>query len=356
MDTLTHALSGALVARATGAARPRPGELSPAVRTVAGFAAGAFPDLDFVLRLVDTLTYLNWHQGPTHSLVLLPVWAYLLARVLDRLVAARGHAGRRWQAYFVPVALGLGAHIAGDAITAYGPMLLWPFADARFALPLAFVFDPWISAIVALGLIAALFVARPGRIGVAALLALVAYAGVLMGVRQQALRAGAAYAVHHLAPGARVDTLPQPLSPLHQLIVVEAAGWYQVARVTLDPGPQQRLPTPANGLLARISAAYVPLADARWQALGRFGEGDGGADAALVQAAWWHPAFAPFRRFAQFPVLDRVEHDGARTCVWFHDLRFSFPALPPSFRFGLCREGDARPWQLARTRGAFWID
>ncbi|HET9664036.1 MAG TPA: metal-dependent hydrolase, partial [Burkholderiales bacterium] len=85
MDTLTHALSGALLARATAPGAARPGALTPKARMAAGFAAAAFPDCDFALRLVDTLTYLNWHQGITHSLVLMPAWSWALAHLFSRL-------------------------------------------------------------------------------------------------------------------------------------------------------------------------------------------------------------------------------------------------------------------------------
>jgi inner membrane protein len=47
---LTHALSGALVARATA---PRDARISVAARGAAGFFAGAFPDVDVVLSLVS---------------------------------------------------------------------------------------------------------------------------------------------------------------------------------------------------------------------------------------------------------------------------------------------------------------
>lgn len=80
----------------------------------AGLAAAAFPDVDFSLRLLDTLTYLNWHQGPTHSVVLLPLWALGLARLFSW--ASRGRCS--WRHFFAPAALGLAVHIGGDLLTA----------------------------------------------------------------------------------------------------------------------------------------------------------------------------------------------------------------------------------------------
>lgn len=75
MDTLTHALSGALlgrlIARPPDPARPAP---KPWQMVVAGAAAATFPDLDFVLGYVSELTYLRGHRGVTHSVLLLPLW------------------------------------------------------------------------------------------------------------------------------------------------------------------------------------------------------------------------------------------------------------------------------------------
>ena len=121
MDPLTHALSGALLARAV-AQSPPPSRsehittvLPLRVQIAAGFAAAAFPDVDFALRLIDTLTYLNWHQGPTHSLILLPLWAWLLSRLFAWLTQRHGD----WKLFFPPICLGIAIHIAGDFITSY---------------------------------------------------------------------------------------------------------------------------------------------------------------------------------------------------------------------------------------------
>lgn len=85
MDPVTHTLSGALLMRAVTSSHTQYAQRLPLrERIVAGSVAAAFPDSDVVLRLIDTLTYLNWHQGPTHSLVMLPFWAFLLAHLFSR--------------------------------------------------------------------------------------------------------------------------------------------------------------------------------------------------------------------------------------------------------------------------------
>jgi membrane-bound metal-dependent hydrolase YbcI (DUF457 family) len=62
--------------------------LSTRERLLLGGAAAAFPDIDFIGFLVDPLRFLaHWHQGPTHSLILLPLWAALLGALFCMLSA-----------------------------------------------------------------------------------------------------------------------------------------------------------------------------------------------------------------------------------------------------------------------------
>ena len=80
MDTLTHALSGALLARATaGIEKPA---LPLGRRVAIGALVAAFPDADIVATWISPLSYLYHHRGVTHSLVMLPVWTVLLAWLL----------------------------------------------------------------------------------------------------------------------------------------------------------------------------------------------------------------------------------------------------------------------------------
>jgi inner membrane protein len=70
----------------------------------------------------------------------------------------------------------------------------------------------------------------------------------------------------------------------------------------------------------------------------------------IVEQAWQQPAFAPFRRFAKFPVMYRLDRQERQTCVWFTDLRYVLPGLTPPFRYGMCIKDDTAHWQLYRLR------
>jgi inner membrane protein len=349
MDTLTHALSGALLARATAPARPKPHDLGPGARTLTGFLAAAFPDIDFALRAVDTLDYLNWHQGVTHSLILLPLWAWLLAQLFSWFTRWR----YRWQAFYGAAVLGIAIHIAGDAFTAYGPMLLAPLSAGRISLPFSFVVDHNYTAIVAGGLALALLRPRSRLIAPAALVLLGGYIALQGVLHHRAVQAGEAYAADRGPAGAQVHALPQPLTPFNWLIIVAEGEAYDVAQVnlwrTLPPAPS----SPEAGWLRRIAAAYAPVSAANWQRYWRFGQTY--SEQEIAREAWRQEAFARFRRFAMFPALDRIEQNGDRACARFFDLRFLLPAMPPSFRFEMCRDASG-DWRLHRVRGAFWID
>ena len=150
MDTLTHALSGALLARVTEPNNPRPDQLPRRTRMWVGFWAAAFPDSDFITRFVDPLTYLTVHRGVTHSVIMLPLWALGLSLLFMLLVRGK----YSWRAFAGVVALGIGIHIVGDVITAFGTMIFAPFSNWRAQIPTTFIIDPYFTAIIVAGLIA----------------------------------------------------------------------------------------------------------------------------------------------------------------------------------------------------------
>src|ERR671918_376121 len=114
MDTLTHALSGALLARATEPKKPRADQLPRRLRMWIGFWAAAFPDSDFIISFINPLAYLALHRSITHSVIALPIWALGLAFVLT-VIVRRSYSVK---AFLGVCALGICIHIAGDVINA----------------------------------------------------------------------------------------------------------------------------------------------------------------------------------------------------------------------------------------------
>lgn len=348
MDPLTHALSGALLARAAATA---PARLPLRWQITAGFTAAAFPDIDLILRLIDTITYLNWHQGPTHSLILLPVWAWLLAWLFSEL--SRGRYNRRL--FYRPACLGIAIHIAGDLITSYGLMLFAPFSTERYSLPLVFVIDPWFSLIIAAGLIASWRYPRRRIAAIAALFVLCGYVIFLFTLHQQAAAIASRYIESQAISSLQINVLPQPLSPFHWKIIIRDHETYHIADIDLSTSTEKR--QTGTWLLSKMTTAYRPVAENNWKIQQQFGsDGSDPTRAILLREAWLSPAFTPFRAFSQFPVLDFVDVQEQKFCAWFYDLRFQFPELPPSFRYGVCRENDQADWRMVRQRGLFYID
>jgi inner membrane protein len=345
MDTLTHALSGALLARATapGQADDRP-SLPLARRLLIGFLAAAAPDLDFVIAYVGPIEYLYHHRGVTHSLILFPLWAFLLAR----LCALAWRGDRPWRAYFGVIAMGLVIHIAGDWITSFGTMMFAPLSDARYGIGTTFIIDLWFTGIIVAALAAsAAWRASPvpAIAGLAALCGYVAFQGVL---QQRAVEWGEAYARDAGLRQAVVTAQPRPVSPYNWLVIVRSGEDVRYAFVNLLRREAPKLAQDA-GFIARLDAAYLPLAQAQWVFSSRFGTSV--AERAFAREAWSQPQFAFFRWFAEEPVLLRVDAGNPSSCAWFQDLRFFTPGRETwPFRYGMCKEASGE-WHLNRLLG-----
>jgi inner membrane protein len=335
MDTLTHALSGALLARATAPKDAPPRSLPR--RLAAGFFACAAPDLDFVVGFFGQTQYLLNHRGVTHSLLLLPLWALVCSWILAKIL----REPRGWRALYGVTALGIGLHIAGDVITSYGTMILAPLSDWRADLGTTFIIDLWFSGIIAAGLAASLFIRRSRWPAVAACAVLVGYVGFQYLQKLDALEFGERYAYTQGLRDAIVTAQPRPVSPFNWTVFVSDDDAHRFAHVNLKR-KKERVLQPGDGFIARLDAAYQPLASAHWETRTRYGAGD---VKPLAQAAWNSPAMSTFRWFADRPAFNGV--GAGSTCVWFVDLRFLTPGREVTpFRYGVCRDRPESPWRL----------
>jgi inner membrane protein len=377
MDTLTHALSGALLARLI-AARPllHASHALPAVLPTAplgrfsapwdgrahapalwqlvlvGTVAGAFPDIDAVAQAFGDVAYLRQHRGITHSVLMMPLWGLLAAWVMALCFAStRGVAGG-WKSLYVVATAAIGIHIAGDWITQFGTMLLQPFSDARFGLGAMFIIDLTFTGILIAGLLLAAWRVHarwPAALGLGLACA---WVGVAWVGQQEALEVGRQHARAIGAPQAEVTVMPRPASPFNWTVTVFDGQDFHLADVNtrrtepLVAGPQDHF-------IRRFSAPYQPVAMAPWRTVPQFGGPD---TPDWVRVAWAHPDFGFFRWFAQTPALiEAVEEpagDGQlRRCAAFRDLRFEFPGRDESpFRYGLCLAGETAA--LFKLQGA----
>jgi inner membrane protein len=342
MDTLTHALSGALAARASAPANAR---ISITARVTAGFFAAAFPDMDWVLAYVSPVAYITGHRGVTHSVLLLPLWAGLLAWLCAKI----GRGGATWRDYYGVCAIALGMHILGDLITSFGTIVFAPVSGARIAWSTTFIIDLWFTGIIVAGLAAAR-VWRGSRVpALLGLAALAGYVGLQAVLHSRAVNVGADYARRQGLDGVRISAVPRPVSPFNWMIVITERDRYRYANVNLLRERIPPAPRPDAGLIERLDAAYVPVADARWTAVAKFG--DSPAQRMLASAVWGARDLEFFRWFADYPVLYRIDAGNPSRCVWFEDLRFNTPGREGNpFRFGVCNQDGSHEWAAYRLR------
>lgn len=152
MDTITHGIAGALLGKAAfgGGDLIAPREESRRrLVTWSVFLGSLFPDVDIFRDFFshDQLLMVTWHRSLTHSLLLLPLWACLLA-ALTQWLARR----RNWDAPSYPVlcalwAAGILSHILLDLVTTFGTMIWSPLNWSRPAWDILFILDFTFSAI-----------------------------------------------------------------------------------------------------------------------------------------------------------------------------------------------------------------
>ncbi len=348
MDTLTHALSGMLAARAShrqGRTVAIPG-LSLRSRMAAGFLASAFPDSDIIFRFFGDLSYLNNHRGMTHSIIMLPLWALLLAVVFAWLWRGR----YTWRAFYGVSAIGIGIHILGDLITAYGTMILAPFDMSKFAFPTTFILDAWFSGIIVLALLLAWRFRQQARvIAIAGLVGLTGYVGYQAHLHQRAIGIAESYRASQGWADARVYALPQFLSPYHWKLLISHGDQYHVAYVNIiKKATPIQLPGDKPGFITQVRAYFKPADRLEWLVHDRYGKQ--AAEQDVARQIWSLDLLRDIRHFMAFPALERIEQREEGTCGIFVDHRFVVDGMRiPPFLFGACRHLQ-QDWQLYRFK------
>lgn len=347
MDTLTHALSGMLVARASRRVKAYEDRgLSLRTRMAAGFLASAFPDIDFIFWFFGDLTYLNNHRGLTHSVLMLPLWAMLLAYTFAWLW--RGRYG--WREFYVVSALGIGIHILGDIITAYGTMILAPFSMMKFAFPTTFIIDPWFTGIILFSLLLAWgFKSQSRQIAIAGVILLASYVGYQASLHQKALSIAQSYAHKKGWQATEIHALPQFLLPYHWKLVVAHEDKYHVAYVNIAKQVNQTaVSSPPQGFISEVLSYYKPQTQLNWLVHERYGRQNDMQR--MAKMIWSLDEFRDIRQFMKFPALDRIEQRAEGTCGIFIDHRFVVDGVrTPPFQFGACRDKQ-QVWSLYRFK------
>lgn len=330
-----------LAARATAPRSPRADQLTLRQRTWIGVLAGAMPDADIVFILFGHVSYMENHRGVTHSLLLMPVWAWLLALAVGLLLKRRGG----WRACYGLILLVWFVHVLGDLITSYGTQILAPVTNWAPGLNTTFIIDPWFSGLLVVGLLGSVYW-RP-RAG--AILGLTAVTALVLFQHTQyraALAEADAWARSRGLGDYVAEALPQPWSPFNWKLVVEHDDRYHLATVNLRRTTPPRDAGDDAFALRRLWSAYVPVDQAQWDTFHRYGTEPRERELAREVMAAEEMAF--FRWFARYPALRAVDRRDGDECVVFEDLRFRLEGIGNPFRYGMCRPDGGAEWQLYR--------
>src|SRR5713101_6710074 len=152
MDTITHGIAGALIGKAVFrgedlfASHPMN---RGRIITWSLMLGAIFPDSD-VLRdffSSDRLLIVTWHRSITHSLVMLPLWALVLAGITRAFANSRKWEAPSFMALTGIHAAGILSHILLDLVTSFGTMIWSPLQWSRPAWDLIFIVDFTLTAI-----------------------------------------------------------------------------------------------------------------------------------------------------------------------------------------------------------------
>ncbi|KGT72733.1 hydrolase, partial [Bradyrhizobium japonicum] len=160
MDTATHFAMGfglAGLAHLDPIVAASPG-LAEAILigTVIGSQA---PDLDGFTRIFGSAAYIRNHRGISHSVPALFAWTAAIFGLIQ-LISPQAHLFHLLAWIFSAVCL----HVFVDLFNSYGTKGFYPFQKKWIALDVIFIFDAFIFALHAFGLMLWMAGAEPGRL------------------------------------------------------------------------------------------------------------------------------------------------------------------------------------------------
>ena len=320
MDTITHGLTGWLVARAV------PSDSGRREATAAVVVGSLLPDADNVTSLLGSEMYLRLHRGVSHGFAGIAVTSLLVALLLYRF--------GKWKdlkKLYLLALLGQLSHVALDLLNSYGTQIFQPFSDARVSFDLLFVVDLVFTGIIVAGLLLSRRRAAPARAAIVGLCVYLGFATVLHFRAEDAVRTAAEM------QGVRVVSA----SALPRLAEVDVGTGLAAFRLVGEawarpddsglpnlpiPDHPGKYPFPAgpfawNGFIddgrTYLRAEVDPLSGAvDWkQRVHR------GRDIPEVRAVEDIPDVRTYLWFARFPVVQTF-HAGKNTILLFSDLRF----------------------------------
>ncbi len=174
MDTVTHGIVGALIGKALFAEDPS--QIAPTwlerprtagrVAIISATLGAIFPDIDvFAGPLAhNALAMISWHRSITHSLVMLPLWAIVLAAITYGLAKLIDWPAPPIGTMIAIYAVGIASHIFLDVITSFGTMIWSPLDYSRPAWDWLFIIDLTLTSLALMPQLSAWAFQRPKRV------------------------------------------------------------------------------------------------------------------------------------------------------------------------------------------------
>ncbi|HLZ90457.1 MAG TPA: metal-dependent hydrolase [Candidatus Acidoferrum sp.] len=386
MDTITHGIAGALIAKAAFRGQDMLGAkpMNRARIITWSLMLGAiFPDSDVFRDFFshNDLLILTWHRSITHSLLCLPIFSVLLAALTLRLARWRKWDAPSFAALTAIYGVGILSHILLDLVTSFGTMIWSPAKWSRPAWDLIFIVDFTLSAILLVPQIAAWVYSKEEGLRRRALGSWLAFAAATVVVAFIAVSVNAALSLRaifvamvvlaavFLLPRIRRWGLRWSLSSWNMAGLLAALGYIGAAAVAQHVA-LVRVDNFASSLHLNVqSRGALPLPPSLWQWDGlvltprgvyelrmelggessevKAANGDSTVDPSLsyrfypdaapnayIEAARRLPEVGTVLWFARFPVT-RFHREGSDAVVEFSDLRFPQmrPGRPSSFTY-----------------------
>lgn len=268
---------------------------------------------------------------------MVPLWAFFLGGIFS----LSSQAKYAFRSFTIVSIIALLTHILGDILTTWGTQILWPLSDYKASLETSFVIDPFITALVLIPLLIALY--RNRRVFASlGIFLLVLYVTMQAMIKVEMRKTAESYANSRQISDASITILPQPLSPFNWKLIINDDSQYHLARVSLLLRNSITPESGSTGLVTQFLSHYHPPGNLQWQTIHPLGKGS--EINKFARQAFQHPEFARFRRFAKLPLLVGIERKADETCASFTDLRFHFPVIKNPLIYSMCLSQEGK-WQ-----------
>lgn len=341
MDPLTHALSGAVLARAF------PKHPLPLKQLFFLILLTMVPDADFLLRIFSDTLYLQHHRGLTHSILMIPLWGWLIFSLSSKPVKSQP---------IMPWLIGLALmlHICLDLITTFGTMILAPLSDWRASFDLVFIIDPLFTGCLLIPLLLGLkWQSQARKLAVFSLILMSGYLVFTYNNRQQAIE----LARQKQPDASAYNALPMAFSPFHWQLIAIYPDHYARAAVNLKPGFPGTRPLFEEAFATSLISTTMGGPDKiHWQMLPAMH---------TVKGLDSLPGTAFYQWFTRYPVLLKQNENtiefgdlafgggapGTRTAFQLHiDLNRGTPESNSGLAIHAAKSTNPRAWLIWRNK------